>query len=83
MGKTLCVTSNLKDEQLGYGSFSLTKKKKRKDPTLDKLLFVTWLKMGECEESEGDRTAADHGDKDLKSSRHDIFPIVLPKMSTL
>lgn len=39
--------------------------------------------MGGCEESEDDRTGANHCDKNLKSSRRDIFPIVPPKMSTL
>lgn len=58
-------------------------RKKKKNTTLDILLFVTWLKMGDCEESEDDRTGANHCDKNLKSSRHDIFPIMLPKMSTL
>lgn len=47
------------------------------------LLFVTRLKMGDCEESEDDRTGAMHCDNNLKSRKHDIFPIVLPKMSTL
>lgn len=39
--------------------------------------------MGDCEESKDDRTGANHCDNNLKSSRHDIFPIMLPKMSTL
>lgn len=39
--------------------------------------------MGDCEESKDDRTGANHCDNNLKSSRHDIFPIVLTKMSTL
>lgn len=51
--------------------------------TWEVLLFVTWLKMGDCEESKDDRTGANHCDNNLKSSRHDIFPIMLPKMSTL
>lgn len=51
--------------------------------TLDVLLFVTWLKMGDREESRDDRTGANHSDKDLKSSRHDIFPIMLLRMSAL
>lgn len=59
------------------------KLEKEEDAVLDALLFVTWLKMGGCEESEDDRTGTNHGDKKLKSSRRDIFPIVLPRMSAL
>lgn len=70
------ITSKSEDVQLGYSSWNLTK-------TLEVLLFVTWLKMGDCEESKDDRTGANHCDNNLKSSRHDIFPIMLPKMSTL
>lgn len=44
---------------------------------------MTWLKTGGCEESGDDRTGTNHGDKKLKSSRRDIFPIVLPRMSAL
>lgn len=70
------ITSKSKDVQLGYSIWNLTK-------TSEVLLFVTWLKMGDCEESKDDRTGANHCDNNLKSSRHDIFPIMLPKMSTL
>lgn len=70
------ITSKPEDVQLGYSIWNLTK-------TLEVLLFVTWLKMGDCEESKDDRTGANHCDNNLKSSRHDIFPIMLPKMSTL
>lgn len=70
------ITSKSEDVQLGYSIWNLTK-------TLEVLLFVTWLKMGDCEESKDDRTGANHCDNNLKSSRHDIFPIMLPKMSTL
>jgi hypothetical protein len=57
--------------------------KRKKNATLDVLLFVTWIKMGDCEENKDDRTGANHGDKNLKSSRRDIFPLMLPKMSSL
>lgn len=70
------ITSKSEDVQLGYSIWNLTK-------TWEVLLFVTWLKMGDCEESRDDRTGANHCDNNLKSSRHDIFPIMLPKMSTL
>lgn len=70
------ITSKSEDVQLSYSIWNLTK-------TLEVLLFVTWLKMGDCEESKDDRTGANHCDNNLKSTRHDIFPIMLPKMSTL
>lgn len=70
------ITPKSEDVQLGYSIWNLTK-------PLEVLLFVTWLKMGDCEESKDDRTGANHCDNNLKSSRHDIFPIMLPKMSTL
>lgn len=69
----------------GFDSFDLINNEIRKeiDVILDVLLFVTWLEMGDREESRDDRTGANHGDKNLKSSRRDIFPIMLPRMSAL
>lgn len=76
MSNKINITSKSEDVQLGDSIWNLTK-------TWEVLLFVTWLKMGDCEESKDDRTGANHCDNNLKSSRHDIFPIMLPKMSTL
>lgn len=50
---------------------------------LDVLLFVIWFKMGDREESRDDRIGVNYSDKDLKSSRYDIFFIMLLRMLVL